>query len=89
MGILILAFVLIELIFNAGLSFLRVTEGISRSEELCIAGFAYSERGCIADMSNDPQIRPWHVLSFPHARIPVLPDGGVPYAGKIRLHLNS
>jgi len=69
-----LAFVLIELIFNTGLSFLHVTERISRSEELCIAGFAYSERGCIADMSNDPQIRLWHVLSFPHARSRVLPD---------------
>ena len=38
-GILILAFVLIELILCTGLSFLRVTEGINRSEELCIAGF--------------------------------------------------
>jgi hypothetical protein len=55
MGILIFAFVLIELTSNTGLSFLRVTEGISRSEELCIAAFACSERGCIADMSNDPQ----------------------------------
>jgi hypothetical protein len=49
-----LAFVLIELIFNTGLSFLLVTEGVRLSEELRIAGFAHCERGCIADMSNDP-----------------------------------